>query len=270
MRDSYRCRAWAQFIGSTGNSDFLTVIKGLDVGLSCKAALIESIQSVRLLPQMRNTMLTATFPTALTELKPLGAAPSLVRANPETSFAMYSRYRDTALALIDTNSPQLFYRVFENEPLSYNGEALHEKFIYQGKSILDISVGNPDFPWQAADANPLCEITQQQLHELALLETDPLIAHRLQILSNFSTTLLAPPFTRYYHYVGLDGTRALTISDEFNAVKMNIILTYKEELLVFWEIENKPMKEGTSPRAVAGSRGVNSFFYFAALLIEYR
>lgn len=148
-------------------------------------------------------------------------------ANPDTSFVMYQRYRDLAMEMIDTNSPNLFYRVYENSEGSHNGEGLHEKFIYQGASILDISVGLLDFPWFAADANPLQEITQLQLQQLTNVEMLPLIAHRLRQIANFSATL--PPYTRYYHYVGVDGVRALTISDEFNGIKMNIILTHVED-----------------------------------------
>jgi hypothetical protein len=177
-------------------------------------------------------MFTATLPTALTtSLNTPVAAPTLsLRANPETSYVTYQRYRDVAMSLIDTNSPNLFYRVYENEQNSYNGIGLHEKFLYQGQSILDISMGMLDFPWYAADGNPLNEISQEQLHEMAMVETDPLIADRLLTLSNFSLTLSPAPFTRYYHYLGVDGTRALTVVDEFNAVKLNIILTFTEEL----------------------------------------
>jgi hypothetical protein len=169
-------------------------------------------------------MFTATVPNAFA---PFPHAQFTATANPDTSFAMYQRYRDVAMELIDSNSPNLFYRVYENSRDSHNGEGLHEKFLYQGKAILDISVGLLDYPWFAADANPVQEITQLQLQQLANVETNPLIAHRLRQISNFSATL--PPYTRYYHYTGPDGTRALTINDEFNGVKMNVILTHVEE-----------------------------------------
>ena len=223
----------AQFIGKYGKFGFLDSDKGHDERLAGSSALNkESINSIRLLLQMRNTMFTATLPTALTtSLNTLPATPNLsLRANPETSYVVYQRYRDVALSLIDTNSQELFYRVYENDQNSYNGIGLHEKFLYQGQSVLDISMGMLDFPWYAADGNPLNEISQEQLHDLAMVETDPLIADRLLALSNFSLTLAPAPFTRYYHYVGADGVRALTMVDEFNAVKLNIILTFTEEL----------------------------------------
>lgn len=222
----------AQFIGKYGKFGFLDSDKGHDERLAGSSALNKPIHSIRLLLQMRNTMFTATLPTALTtSLNTLPAAANLsLRANPETSYVVYQRYRDVAMSLIDTNSQNLFYRVYENEQTSYNGIGLHEKFLYQGQSVLDISMGMLDFPWYAADGNPLNEISQEQLHDLAMIETDPLISDRLLTLSNFSLTLPPAPFTRYYHYLGVDGTRALTMVDEFNAVKLNIILTFTEEL----------------------------------------
>lgn len=170
-------------------------------------------------------MLTATLPNVFT---PFPNAQFSTRVNPETSFAMYSRYRDMAMTLIDTNSPEIFYRVYNNADNSHNGEGFHEKFIYRGQSVLDLSVGLLDFPWFAADGNPLNEITQLQLQQMTNVEVVPLIAHRLRQIANFAATL--PPYTRYYHYLGADGVRALTISDEFNGIKLNCILSHTEEL----------------------------------------
>lgn len=169
-------------------------------------------------------MLTATIPNALT---PFPRAQFSTRMNPETSFVMYQRYRDMAIGLIDTNSPEIFYRVFNNVPDSFNGDGTHEKFIYRGQSVLDISVGLLDYPWFAADSNPLNEITLVQLQQLANTELVPLVAWRLRQIANFAATL--PPYTRYYHYTGVDGTRAITVEDEFNGVKFNSILTFAEE-----------------------------------------
>lgn len=174
-------------------------------------------------------MFTATLQQPVSNLFP--RAQFSARANPETSFVMYTRYRDLAASLIDTNNPELIYRVYENAQDSYNGEGVHEKFIYRGQSVVDVSVGLLDYPWFAADGNPLNEITFVQLQQLANSETIPLIAHRLRAVANFAATL--PPYTRYYHYMGTDGVRALTISDEFNGIKMNCILTHAEETPMF-------------------------------------
>jgi hypothetical protein len=178
--------------------------------------------SDRLSTPVRNTMLTA-IPTFASPLRAQFSA----RANPETSFVMYDRYREVGMSLIDTNSPEIFYRVFNNAPDSYNGEGLHEKFIYRGQSMLDISVGLLDYPWFAADANPINEITSLQLQQMANVETTPHVAWRLRHLAMLAGTL--PPYTRYYHYTGPDGTRALTLEDELNACKMNVILTFVEK-----------------------------------------
>lgn len=180
---------------------------------------------------MLTDTLSNVFSTDLNKLTSLNLTnhePTSLHANPETSVSMYKRYRDTAFALIDTTNPNLFYRAYDNEQGSFNGEGLHEKFIYQGQSVLDVSVGKLDYPWFAADGNVFNEITQLQLQALAMVETNPQIAHRLKILSEFSSTLLPAPFTRYYHYEGQDGVRALTVADDFNSVKLNIILTYME------------------------------------------
>ena len=86
-------------------------------------------------------MFTATFPNVASSpaSNAFPNAQFTTRANPDTSFIVYSRFRELALALIDTNSQEIFYRVFHNAPESYNGEGLHEKFIYRGQSVLDIS-----------------------------------------------------------------------------------------------------------------------------------
>lgn len=170
-------------------------------------------------------MLTATVPNAF---NPFPRAQFSQRVNPETSFAMYTRYRDMALGLIDTNSPEIFYRVFNNAVDSYNGEGIHEKFIYRGQSVLDVSVGFLDYPWFAADSNPLNEITSLRLQQMANEEQELQVAWRLRHIANFAATL--PPYTRYYYYVGLDGTRALTVQDEFNSTKFSVILTFTEDL----------------------------------------
>ncbi|BAW18994.1 hypothetical protein [Ralstonia phage RP12] len=172
-------------------------------------------------------MLTATTIPSTFHLNQFPRAQFSTRVNPETSFVMYSRYRDMALGLIDTNSPEIFYRVFNNAPDSFNGEGMHEKFIYRGQSVLDISVGLLDFPWFAADSNPINEITGLQLQQMANSEQIPLVAWRLRQIANFAGTL--PPYTRYYHYMGVDGTRAITMEDEFNSVKFSCILTFAEE-----------------------------------------
>lgn len=174
-------------------------------------------------------MFTDTLPNALNTLAPINSNTMLsVPTNPETTYDKYQQFRDVIPELINVNSSEIFYRAHENEEGSYNGEALHEKFIYQGQSIVDISMGQLDFPWHAADANPICEISTMDLQTLAMMESNPLIAHRLNALVNLSRLLLPTPFTRYYHYQGLDGVRAVTIVDVANSVKFNAIITHTE------------------------------------------
>lgn len=188
-------------------------------------------------------MFTDTLPTALTPLtapelppvKPLTPISHLSLstltgiANPQTSLDTYTRFRDLGKELIDTNSPGIYYRAYYNDEGSHNGEGVHEKFIYEGKSVLDVSMGLLDFPWWAADANPLNEITRDQLVVMANTETNPLIQWRLNVIAHFANTLM--PHVRYYHFE-CQGVRALTMCDEFNGVKLNVILTHTEELVL--------------------------------------
>lgn len=152
------------------------------------------------------------------------------QASPETSYLVYGQYRQLALSLINVDNPEIFYRTYYNAEKSYNGDGVHEKFIYQGQSILDLSVGLLDFPWHAADSNPINEITVAQLQQLAHSETSLIVSPRLNAIANF--ILHQPTFTRVYYYRGVDGTVAITINDEFNGVKMNCILTYGSEFAV--------------------------------------
>lgn len=189
---------------------------------------------------MRITMFTDTLQNIAPSLDQIAAATThnlfprsqfTTIVNPQTSYLIYNRYRSLAMSLIDLDNPEIFYRMFDNELNSHNGEGIHEKFIYQGQSILDLSVGLLDFPWFAADINALNEITEQQLQQLANKEQSIIVAPRLRAIANF--VALLPRYTRIYHYAGLDGVRSLTISDEFNGVKLNAILSYNTANAIF-------------------------------------
>lgn len=136
---------------------------------------------------------------------------------------LHQQYRVMATGLIDVTNPSVFYRLMQNDPNGYNGQGVHEKFIYNGMSVVDVSFGNLDYPWFAADANPSNEITLDQLQSLANMEHNPIVSPRLRAIANFAQQL--PPYTRFYHYVGRDGIRAVTIEDQFNCIKFNCILT---------------------------------------------
>lgn len=159
----------------------------------------------------------------------LSTAQFTSHVNPQTSYLVYGQYRTLAMALVNVDSPEIFYKTYFNEQNSHNGDGVHEKYIYQGQAILDLSVGVIDFPWFAADANPFNEISNMQLQQMAANEMSLVVAPRLRAIADFM--LLQPPFTRLYYYSGTDGVRSLTVSDEFNGVKMNVILTHGETLL---------------------------------------
>lgn len=140
-----------------------------------------------------------------------------------TTDELFQNYRQMAYGLIDITNPELFYKVYENAPGSHNGYGVHEKIIHNGMSVIDVSFGRLDFPWSAADANQFNEISYEQLQVLANNELNSVVSPRLRAIATFAASL--PPYTHYYHYVGRDGVRALTIDDELNAIKFNCILT---------------------------------------------
>lgn len=136
---------------------------------------------------------------------------------------LYAKCRDLVFSLVDTTSPDIYYRVYENSQDSYNGFGLHEKLIQNGMSIVDISIGTLDYPWFAADANQLNEVSMIELQQLANRETDISVSPKLRAIANFVAKL--PPYLKFYHYHGLDGTRAVTVEDVLNNIKFNVILT---------------------------------------------
>lgn len=141
----------------------------------------------------------------------------------QTPEELHASYRTTAFGLIDVSNPSLFYRVHHNAEGSFNGQAVHEKLIYNGMSVIDVSRGNLDFPWFTADANPMNEISREALQVLANNEMDLVVSPRLRAIADFATTL--PPYTRYYHYRGRDGVRCLVVDDPINLIKMSCVLT---------------------------------------------
>jgi hypothetical protein len=89
---------------------------------------------------------------------------------------------------------------------------------------VDLSVGVLDYPWSAADAYPDSEVSVDVLEEIAFSEDNFTIATRLHSIVRLVQNL--PPYVHVYYYTGRDGTRAVTIDDEFNLVKANIIISY--------------------------------------------
>lgn len=151
-------------------------------------------------------------------------APVLTQSNYATAVELYNTYREMALSLVDVSAPDINYKVYSNKTqTSTIGYGLHEKFVKNGRSIVDLSVGELDFPWTAADAIAGTAINFTTLTMLANVEHDPIVAGRLRRLVGFVQTL--PPYTALYHYVGANGVRALTISDPHNCVKFNMVIS---------------------------------------------
>lgn len=140
------------------------------------------------------------------------------------SMDLYNQCRETILGLINTSDPSVVYRAIGNAENSFNGYGLHEKIIHGGRSVVDLSVGVLDYPWSAADAYPDSEVSVDVLEGIAFEEDNFTIATRLHSIVRLVQNL--PPYVHVYYYTGRDGTRAVTIDDEFNLVKANIIISY--------------------------------------------
>lgn len=140
------------------------------------------------------------------------------------SLDLYNQCRETILSLINTGDVNVVYRAIGNAENSFNGYGLHEKIIHGGRSVVDLSVGVLDFPWSAADAYPESEVSLDVLEGVAFDEDNFTIANRLHSIVRLVQNL--PPYVRVYYYTSRDGTRAVTIEDEFNLVKANLIINY--------------------------------------------
>lgn len=160
---------------------------------------------------------------SIANTRPFGTTFGTTQFTIRTPEELHDSYRTTAFGLIDVSNPALFYRVHHNAADSFNGPGVHEKLIYNGMSVIDVSRGNLDFPWFTADANPMNEITCDDLQALANSEIDLVVSPRLRAIADFATTL--PPYTRYYHYRGRDGVRCLVVEDSINLIKMSCVLT---------------------------------------------
>lgn len=147
--------------------------------------------------------------------------------NRSISLELYNQYRDMALTMINTNNPELNYIALDNSVIpGCDTYGLHEKFIHYGRAVIDLSVGEPYYPWVAADADPANEITSSRLQQLANTESNPLIAGRIRKIANFVAWM--PSYTRIYFYTSGDGNvKSITIEDEMNLVKFNMIVSYE-------------------------------------------
>lgn len=149
-----------------------------------------------------------------------------ILASQSISIELYRKYREIALSLLPIGNPDLNYVVNSNDDIpGAIGYGIHEKFIHYGRSIIDLSVGDVHYPWVAADEDANNEISVSRLRELSESETNLMVATRLKVLANFAAWL--PSYTRFYFYRSRDNSvKALTIEDEMNQVKFNMIVNY--------------------------------------------
>lgn len=166
---------------------------------------------------------TLTAPTLAAYNPTYNTTPFFANPN-QIAIELYNQYRNLALCLINVQNPSLQYRALSNSAGSVNGYGLHEKFIHNSRSVVDVSIGALDFPWSAADADQRNMVSAQTLYDVASTQSNALVAGRLRTIGDFISTL--PPYTGVYLYVGNDGVIAVTISDDMNNVKFNMIVSH--------------------------------------------
>ncbi len=139
---------------------------------------------------------------------------------------LYEQYRQLAMSMINPNNPELSYLVeSNNDILGAVGYGIHERFIHYGRSVIDLSVGEVHYPWEAADASSSNYVTVERLQQIANIETNPLVAGRIRKIANFAARM--PAYTKCYYYRSQAGAvKAVTIEDEMNTVKFNMIVSY--------------------------------------------
>ena len=139
---------------------------------------------------------------------------------------LYDQYRALALSMINPNNPELSYIVENNSDIpGAVGYGIHEKFVHYGCSVIDLSVGALHYPWVGADVDPNNYVTSDRLQQIANAETNPLIAGRIRKIANFTARM--PVYTKCYYYRSHAGAvKAVTVEDEMNLVKFNMIVSY--------------------------------------------
>ena len=168
-------------------------------------------------------MFTTTTQTSLSGVRP--GAVGIFANNNSISMELYYKYRDMALSMINVNNPEISFLISDNGKIDGSFVyGLHEKFVHYGCTVIDLSVGEPHFPWVAADADSSNEITAARLQQLANSESNPLVAGRIRKIANFVAWM--PSYTRIYYYRSRDNSvKAITLEDEMNQVKFNMIVS---------------------------------------------
>ncbi len=151
-------------------------------------------------------------------------APTFEQSPDQIALETYNQYRTFAEGLIDMSNPQLIYMPTSNAPGSRNGFGLHEKWIHFSRRVMDVSVGNLDFPWYSADHTEFNAVSAGDLLTIAMNEPNPLTASRIRQIYELTQTL--PLHTRVYYYQGHDGTKAVTLVDEINLVKFAMLVSH--------------------------------------------
>lgn len=138
---------------------------------------------------------------------------------------VYQYYRAFLSTVINMNSPQLQMKKFICNNLFNSGlNGVHEKFIHFGRSVADLSIGELEYPWMAADADKHNEVSVMNFDRLAAGETNPIVAERMWMISHFVHSFPTAP--RIYFYKGSESTVvSVTLVDELNKIKFNYMPT---------------------------------------------
>lgn len=145
---------------------------------------------------------------------------------PNLTLELYQHYRALVHSLINTADPQISYLVSRNSDIpGAQGYGVHERFVHYGRSVVELSVGELHYPWVAADGYPNTGVTPAQLLALAEVEPNELIEYRLRTIAAFAMS--QPAYVRCYYYCNANGTvKAVTVEDEMNMLKFNMLVSH--------------------------------------------
>jgi hypothetical protein len=159
------------------------------------------------------------------------APPPAVVQNPtpDTRTQLFSLYKSFLSTLINMSSPQLMMSTVTNNNLYNSGNSgIHEQYIHYGRRVADLSMGQLQHPWAAADADRKNEVTLEVFDRRAAGSTDLVVAQRLWAISQFIRTVQAQyaVLPRIFFYKNDDASVvSVTLMDEVNDIKFGYMPT---------------------------------------------
>lgn len=154
-------------------------------------------------------------------------APAHVGQDPRTQ--LFNLYKSFLSTVVNTNSPHLMVNSILNENLYNTGKGgRHDQYIHHGRRIADLSMGELQYPWAAADADRKNECDLINFDRRAASMTDPIISQRLWAVASFVRTLQQQTgvVPRIYFYKNMDGSVvSVTLVDEINEIKFACLVS---------------------------------------------